>query len=234
MSAGRRALRRFLLGLLLAAAALLLYEGSILGRLVWWRTHDPAATAFMRARLRELRTSDPAASLEQTWVPYDRISAELKRAVVAAEDARFLEHRGFDWGEIEKARERNERRGRIVRGASTISQQLAKNLFLSARRSWLRKGEEALITAMLETVMSKRRILEIYLNVIEWGERAFGAEAAARRHFGTTAAALTADQAARLAAMIPSPRLYDRRGQTPYLSRQSAVIRARMAQVRVP
>jgi monofunctional biosynthetic peptidoglycan transglycosylase len=224
------ALRLFLI----AAAAFALYEGSILARIIWWRTHAPAETAFMRARLAELRTRDPRATLDQRWVPYDRISPHLKRAAIAAEDAKFLAHEGFDWEEIEKARERNERRGRVVRGASTISQQLAKNLFLSGSRSYARKANEALITLMLESVLDKRRILELYLNLIEWGDRTYGAEAAARRHFGTAAAALTADQAAHLAAMIPNPRYYERRGTTPHLARQAAVIRARMDQVRAP
>ena len=233
-----RATRRLgalaLRALLLAALALAAWEGSILARILWWRTHAPAETAFMRARLAELRRRDPRASLERTWVPYERISPHLKRAVVAAEDAKFLAHEGFDWEEIEKARERNEERGRVVRGASTISQQLAKNLFLSGRRSYLRKAHEALITLMLEAALDKRRILELYLNLIEWGERTFGAEAAARRHFGTTAAALGAEEAAHLAAMIPNPRYYERRGTTPFLARQRATILARMGQVRVP
>ena len=229
-----RLLRVLVAALLALACAVAAYEGSILARIVWWRTHEPTSTAFMRARLAALRRKDPRASLERAWAPYERISLNLKRAVVAAEDAKFLSHEGFDWEEIGKARERNEERGRIVRGASTISQQLAKNLFLSSRRSWLRKGQEAVITLMIEAVLDKRRILELYLNLIEWGERTFGAEAAARRHFGTSAAALTAEEAARLAAMIPNPRYYDRRGTTPYLERQAAVIRARMEQVRVP
>jgi monofunctional biosynthetic peptidoglycan transglycosylase len=121
-----------------------------------------------------------------------------------------------------------------VAGGSTISQQLAKNLFLSRARTPWRKGQEALITVMLETALDKRRILELYLNLIEWGERTFGAEAAARRHFGVGADALDAAQAARLAAMVPNPRYYERRGATPFLARQTATIRARMAQVRVP
>jgi monofunctional glycosyltransferase len=219
---------------LLVAGALAVYEGSILARILWWRTHNPPDTAFMRARRAELRRQDPQATLEQAWVPYERISPHLKRAVVAAEDAKFLTHEGFDWEEIGKARERNEERGRIVRGASTISQQLAKNLFLSGRRSYLRKGQEALITLMIEAALDKRRILELYLNLIEWGARTYGAEAAAQRHFGTSAGALTADQAARLAAMIPNPRHYERRGTTAFLARQTAVIRARMEQVRAP
>ena len=157
----KRIRRLALRALLLAVALFALYEGSILARILWWRSHNPTQTAFMRARLAELRLKDPGAALAQTWVPYERISPQLKRAVVAAEDAKFLSHEGFDWDEIEKARDRNEARGKIVRGASTISQQLAKNLFLTGRRSYLRKAEEALITLMLESLLGKRRILEL-------------------------------------------------------------------------
>src|SRR6185503_18006777 len=157
-----------------------------------------------------LREKDPRAKLKHQWVPYERISLNLKLAVVAAEDARFLDHEGFDWEMIQKALQRNEQRGRVVAGASTISQQLAKNLFLSSERSWLRKGQEALITWMLEDQMSKRRILELYLNVAEWGEGVFGAEAAARYHFGISASALNAEQAAWLAVTLPTPHRYQR------------------------
>ncbi len=227
--------RRLLVrAVLVALAALALYEGSILARILWWRTHNPSETAFMRARLGELRKKDPRATLTQSWVPYERISPQLKRAIVAAEDAKFLSHEGFDWEGIQEAYEKNLKRGRVVAGGSTISQQLAKNLFLSRARTPWRKGEEALITVMLEAALDKRRILELYLNLIEWGERTFGAEAAARRHFGTSAAALDAEQAARLAAMVPNPRYYERRGTTPFLARQTATIRARMVQARVP
>src|SRR5438046_9812641 len=122
--------------------------------------------------------------LKHQWVPYERISPNLKRAVVAAEDARFLDHEGFDWDMIQKAMVRNEKKGRLVAGASTISQQLAKNLFLSGERSWLRQGQEAIITWMLEDVLSKRRILELYLNLAERGDGVLGAETAARYHCG--------------------------------------------------
>jgi monofunctional biosynthetic peptidoglycan transglycosylase len=230
----RRLWRLLLRAVLALLAAGLLYEGSVFARILWWRTHDPAGTAFMRARLEDLRKKDPEATLAQTWVPYERISPQLKRAIVAAEDAKFLAHEGFDWEGIQLAYEKNQRRGRVVAGGSTISQQLAKNLFLSRARTPWRKGQEALITVMLETALDKRRILELYLNLIEWGERTFGAEAAARRHFGVGADALDAAQAARLAAMVPNPRYYERRGATPFLARQTATIRARMAQVRVP
>jgi monofunctional biosynthetic peptidoglycan transglycosylase len=205
-----------------------------LAHVLYWNRFEPASTAFMERRLDELREKNPAARLRQQWVPYARISNHLKRAVVAAEDARFLDHEGFDWEAIQKAMAKNERRGRIVVGASTISQQLAKNLFLSGSRSWLRKGEEALITWMLEASMSKRRILELYLNFAEWGEGVFGAEAAARYHFGVPAAALSAEQAAWLAAILPSPRRYERGRATSYIDRRVGTILARMPAAQIP
>jgi monofunctional biosynthetic peptidoglycan transglycosylase len=201
---------------------------------LWWVDHPPARTAFMQRRLDALRAKQRDAVLRRRWVPYARISAHLKRAVIAAEDARFLGHEGFDWEAIEKAMARNEKQGRVVAGASTISQQLAKNLFLSGERSWLRKGEEAVITLMLETTMSKRRILELYLNVAEWGDGIFGAEAAARYHFGVSAAALSAEQAAWLAAILPSPRRYAHGRTTPYLEARVRTILARMPGTRTP
>ena len=200
----------------------------------YWSKYPPSSTAFMEHSLRALQEKDPRAHLRQQWVPYERISVNLKRAVVAAEDARFLDHEGFDWEMIQKAMERNEKRGRIVAGASTISQQLAKNLFLSGERSWLRKGEEAIITWMLEDLLSKRRILELYLNVAEWGDGVFGAEAAARYHFGVPASALTAEQAAWLAVVLPSPRRYQRGHLTPYLAGRVDTILNRMGSVQIP
>ena len=202
---------------------------------VWyWVDHNPQTTAFMDARLERLRENNPRTVLQHQWTPYDRISANLKRAIIAAEDAKFLDHEGFDWEGIQKAHEKNVKKGRIVSGGSTISQQLAKNLFLSGERTWWRKAQEAAITIMIETMMSKRRILEIYLNVIEWGNAVFGAEAAARHHYGTSAAGLTPHQAAHLAAMVPSPRRYRRGAETPYLQRRADVILARMNAVVVP
>ncbi len=188
----------------------------------------------MRARLEILREDDPKARLRQQWVPYQRISGHLKRAVVAAEDAKFATHKGFDWEGIQKAYEKNLREGEIVAGGSTITQQLAKNLFFSGERAWWRKAQEAVIAVMLETIMTKRRILEIYLNVIEWDDGVFGAEAAARHHYGTTAAALGAEQAARLAAIVPSPRRYGPGSNTGYLQRRTQTIMARMNGAQVP
>ena len=203
-------------------------------QIIYWSEFQPASSAFMERRLEALRVANPDVRLRRDWVPYERISPHLKRAVVAAEDARFLDHEGFDWDAIQQAMVRNEKRGKVVAGASTISQQLAKNLFLSGERSWLRKGEEAAITWMLERTLSKRRILELYLNVAEWGEGVFGAEAAARHHFGIRAAALDAEQAAWLAAILPSPRRYERGRTTPYLAGRMLTILGRMGAAQIP
>lgn len=204
------------------------------GHVLWWRSFQPEASAFMKARLETLRAKNAKARLAHQWVPYERISTQLKRAVVAAEDAKFVDHEGFDWEAISKAIEKNERKGKVVSGASTISQQLAKNLFLSGERSWLRKGQEAAITWMLENTLSKRRILELYLNFAEWSEGVFGAEAAARHHFGVSAAALSAPQAAFLAAILPSPRRYGRGEVTPYIASRIETILARMHSAQIP
>jgi monofunctional biosynthetic peptidoglycan transglycosylase len=203
-------------------------------QIVYLNAFNPASTAFMDRRLDALREKNPKAALRRQWVHYEQISVHLKRAVVAAEDAKFLDHEGFDWDAIQKAINRNEKRGRVVAGASTISQQLAKNLFLSGDRSYLRKGQEAVITWMLERTMSKRRILELYLNVAEWGEGIFGAEAAARHHFGVPASALTPAQSAWLAAVLPSPRRYERGRVTPYLAGRVSTIYARMDSAQIP
>ncbi|MGA8005945.1 MAG: monofunctional biosynthetic peptidoglycan transglycosylase [Burkholderiales bacterium] len=221
-------------GLAALALALLLIQAWFFAHVLWWNTHNPTSTAFMREQLERVREKDPRARLQRRWVPYALISANLKRAVVASEDAKFLDHAGFDWEAIEKAIEKNERRGKIVAGASTISQQLARNLLLSGERTWVRKGEEAAITWMLESTMSKRRILELYLNVAEWGDGIFGAEAAARHHFGVSAAQLGPEQAAWLAAILPSPRRYDRGRMTAYLAERIATIRARMPAAQIP
>ena len=221
--------------LALAAAGLFLaVQLSYLARVWWWKDHDPQATAFMKQRLAVLRQKNPKAELQHRWVAYARISPYLKRAVVAAEDAKFVDHEGFDWEAIEKAVEKNRQRKHVVVGGSTISQQLAKNLFLSGARTPWRKGQEALITVMIEHVMDKRRILEIYLNVIEWGDGVFGAEAAARHYFGTSAAALGPEASARLAAMVPNPRFYDAHRSTAWLNRKTQLILARMPAAEVP
>ena len=222
----------FTLGtLVLAVVAVQLW---FLSQVLYWNRFEPATSSFMDRRLDALREKNAKARLRHQWVPYARISPHLKRAVVAAEDARFLDHEGFDWEAIQQAMARNERRGRIVAGASTISQQLAKNLFLSGSRSWVRKGQEAIITWMLETTMSKRRILELYLNFAEWGEGVFGAEAAARHHFGVPAAALSQEQSAWLASILPSPRRYERGRTTAYIDGRVGTILARMPAAQIP
>jgi monofunctional biosynthetic peptidoglycan transglycosylase len=208
---------------------LLCWNVWILGHVLWWRSHNPAETAFMEEQLDRLQQNSPDAELRHKWVPYARISPNLKRALVASEDAKFLAHEGFDWEGIQTAWEKNLKKGRIVAGGSTISQQLAKNLFLSSKRTPWRKLEEALITVMLEAVMDKRRIFEIYLNVIEWGDGVFGAEAAARHYFKTGAARLGPAQAARLAAMVPNPRYYDSHRNDSRMLRKAAIIQRRMA-----
>jgi monofunctional biosynthetic peptidoglycan transglycosylase len=220
--------------LLLALSALVIVQFWFVIHVWYWVDHHSPSTAFMDARLEQLRRKSPKAALQYQWVPYSRVSVNLKRAIIAAEDAKFLDHGGFDWDSIAKAYEKNQKKGKIVAGGSTISQQLAKNLFLSGERTWWRKAQETVITVMLETIMSKRRILEIYLNVIEWGNGVFGAEAAAHHHFGVTAANLTPEQAAQLAAMVPSPRRYKPGSETPYLQKRTEIILSRMSAAAVP
>jgi monofunctional biosynthetic peptidoglycan transglycosylase len=226
--------RSLLFSIGLAVGLFLAYQLWIFGHVWWWVGHNPSSTAFMDARLDVLREKNPKATLRHTWVPYPRISNQLKRAIIAAEDGKFLDHDGFDWEAIQKAHEKNQRMKRAVIGGSTISQQLAKNLFLSGQRSMWRKGQEAIITVMLETMMSKRRILEIYLNVIEWGNGVFGAEAAARHYFGISAAQLGPGQAARLAAMVPNPRFYDRNPHAPWIDIKAQMLLGRMGGAQIP
>ena len=235
------------MALLLAAPFLLLvwYYGWVL-----WYTWQPVQqTSIMRQELARLQSIDPERELRHIWVDYEQISNHLKRAVISSEDARFLQHRGVDWEAISAAREHNrqlaEQRAaalaagrtpprQVMRGGSTISQQLAKNLLLSHRRSYVRKGQELVITWMIEHTMDKRRILELYLNSAEWGEGVFGAEAAAQHYFGVSAARLSPAQAARLAAKLPRPRFYDRNRSTRFLERQTQVILRRMPGTEIP
>jgi len=219
---------------LLLLAALIVYESWIFGRVVWWIWVNPTSTAFMEARLETMREDNPNARIRRGWVDYPNISVHLKRALIAAEDAKFLNHDGFDWKAIQRAAAKNLKKGKVVAGGSTISQQLSKNLFLSGRRTPWRKLQEAAITIMIETVMSKQRILEIYLNVIEWGNGVFGAEAAAYHYYRTTASRLSVAESARLAAMVPNPRLYDRVRTTPILEKRAEIIRSRMDFAAVP
>lgn len=234
MTLARRALRWAWRLLLLVLLALLALQAWYLGWIVVWRFHDPQQTAFMARELDRLRQARPQAALRHQWVPYERISAHVKRAVITAEDARFIEHEGVDWEALQKAYVENTKRGRPARGGSTISQQLAKNLFLSSERSYVRKAQELVITAMLEAVWDKRRILEVYLNVVEWGEGVFGAEAAARHYYGVSAAQLGAEPSARLAAYLPSPRRYGRLRSGPYLDGRTEAILRYMPSAQIP
>jgi monofunctional biosynthetic peptidoglycan transglycosylase len=218
----------------LAVVTLFLIQLWFFGWIMWWKWTPPHETRFMQIRLAELREMKPDAQLSYHWIPYEQISSHLKRAVIASEDARFASHEGFDWKGIQVAMKKNERKGRFVAGGSTISQQLAKNLFLSPQRSMLRKAEEAVITLMIEIVWDKERILEVYLNVIEWGNGVFGAEAAAQHYYRTSAARLSSWQAARLAAMVPNPRYYDKNQNSKALAKKTAIIQARMAASQLP
>ena len=218
----------------LVVVVILAYQGYVLARIWWWTDHNPQSTAFMQARLEVMREKSLNAQLKHQWIAYEKMSVHLKRAILVSEDDKFVDHEGFDWESIQKAREKNQKKGKVIAGGSTISQQLAKNLFLSGERSMLRKAEEAVITLMLEWMMDKERILEIYLNVIEWGDGVFGAEAAAKHYFGVSAAQLSAEQAAKLAAMVPRPRFYDRNRNAPWLLKKTQIILERMPRAQLP
>jgi monofunctional glycosyltransferase len=211
-----------------------LYHLWIFLHITWWIKFNPSSTSFMDARLAVMQKENPEAKLKHRWVAYSKISNNLKRAVIASEDAKFLQHEGFDWQGIENAYKKNIKKGKLVAGGSTITQQLAKNLFLSSNRSFFRKFEEVIITLMLEKMLSKQRIYEIYLNVIEWGNGVFGAEAAARHYYNKGAHSLSTTQAAKLAVMVPNPRFYDNHRNTRYLNRRTATIQARLRLVQVP
>lgn len=220
--------------LLVIVGLFLVWQLWLLGWVVFWGWFNPGSTRFMEIRLAELREKQPEARLQYQWVPYERISSHLKRAIIAAEDAKFVDHEGFDWDGIQKAMEKNQKKGRFVAGGSTISQQLAKNLFLTPNKSYVRKAEEAVITLMLESLWGKQRIFEVYLNVIEWGNGVFGAEAAARHYFNLSAAQLGAEQSAKLAGMVPNPRYYDRNRAAPGLQRKTVIILGRMPSAEIP
>ena len=205
-----------------------------LGWIAYWKYENPRETAFMERELDRLQDKNAQARLRHQWVAYERISVHLKRAVVTSEDARFVEHEGVDWDAVAKAYEENMKRGRPAKGGSTISQQLAKNLFLSSEKSYVRKAQELVITTMLEWMWDKRRILEVYLNVVEWGEGVFGAEAAARHYYGVGAHQLGAEQAARLAAFLPSPKRYGRIRSGRYLDARTAAILRWMPSAQIP
>jgi len=248
---------------LMALASAAVVQAVYFYKIGLWVVVDPGMTSFMRAQEIRLehpepnavRADDrptgsrpagnarksaapmPAATLpviQHTWVPYDRISRNIKRAVIAAEDSNFTGHDGVDWDALERAWQKNQRRGHVVAGGSTLTQQLAKNLFLTGERSYVRKGQEFVITWMLEFWMDKPRILEVYLNVVEWGVGVFGIEAAARHYYGVSAAALSPQQAARLASMLPNPRYFDRNRNHPQLLHKTATVLARMGAAALP
>jgi monofunctional biosynthetic peptidoglycan transglycosylase len=261
MKATWRALARVLGLLLLSLLALQLYFAA---RVALMAVVDPQSTSLQRSEAWRLLNEKHALAWSQQWVPYERISPNLKRAVIASEDAGFAEHSGVEWDALEKAWERNqkaevrvekineqlERRGRgptasrattakviaqpKLVGGSTITQQLAKNLFLGGERSLLRKAQEFAITFMLEGLLGKQRILEIYLNSVEWGEGVFGAEAAARHYFRVGAAGLGRMQAAQLAVMLPAPKRFEKRPGSAYVIGRAGTVSARMAAVELP
>ena len=211
---------------------------------------DPQSTSFQRSEAWRLLVEQRRIDWAQQWVPYAQISPHLKRAVIASEDAGFSDHSGVEWDAIEQAWEKNQRAearaeksqartpnkpvaAKVV-GGSTITQQLAKNLFLSGERTVLRKGQELMLTLMLEALLSKQRILEIYLNNVEWGEGIFGAQAAARHYFHKDAAKLGPEEAARLAVMLPAPKRFEKRPGSAYVASRAATIQARMGAVQLP
>jgi monofunctional biosynthetic peptidoglycan transglycosylase len=203
-------------------------------QIVVWNYVNPRSTAFMRSDAWTLSQDRPDLSIQHTWVPYDQISRNLKRAIIASEDANFVNNNGFETDAILQAWEKNKARGKIVAGGSTITQQLARNLFLSRQKSYIRKGQELIITWMLDTLMDKQRIYEIYLNSVEWGNGVYGAQAAANYYYKTSAAKLTAWQSARLAVMLPRPKYFDEHRGSGYLAQRAGVIAHRMGAAELP
>ena len=231
--------------LLLSALALQLF---FVARVALMRVVDPQSTTFERSEIARLASAKPGFAWRQRWLAYERVAAPLKRAVVAAEDAGFNAHGGVEWDSIERAWQRQQRRAewrpagrtRAARampklvGGSTITQQLAKNLLLSGERNFVRKGQELVIAMLLEALLDKRRILELYLNHVEWGEGVFGAEAAARHHFRIGAGALGPAQAAQLAVMLPAPKRFEKRPGSAYVVGRAGTVSARMGAVELP
>lgn len=244
-----KGLWRWLLLLVVSALALELF---FLARIATMVVVDPQSTSFQRSEAWRVTTEKGSLRWRQQWVPYAQISDFLKRAVIASEDSEFSYHDGVDWEALEKAWEKNNKaeaqaakraqlgparagtRPPKIIGGSTITQQLAKNLLLSGERTLLRKGQEFVLTLMLETVLGKQRILEIYLNSVEWGEGVFGAEAAALHYFRKPAARLTAYEAARLAVMLPRPKYFEKLPNSGYLASRASTIVARMGDAELP
>ena len=229
----------------LCALALLCLQLVFIGRIALMAVVDPQSTAFQRSEAWRIATDKGRLPWAQQWVPYGQISDNLKRAVIASEDDGFSSHDGVDWDALEKAWAKNskaelraEQKGTSkppkVVGGSTITQQLAKNLLLSGERNLFRKGQEFVLTMALETLLSKQRILEIYLNSVEWGEGVFGAEAAAQHYFRKPAAKLNAFEAARLVVMLPRPKYFEKTPNSAYLSGRAGVIAARIGDARLP
>lgn len=240
-----RTLVRWLVLIMLALIALQMF---FIGRIALMASVDPQSTTFQRSEAWRL-ASTGTLRWRQQWVPYGQISTNLKRAVIASEDDDFINHDGVEWEAIEQAWERNAKaeeaaakraeknlpaRPVKIRGGSTITQQLAKNLLLSGERTLLRKGQELVLAYALERLLSKQRILEIYLNNVEWGAGVFGAEAAARHYFKKSAAQLTPYEAARLAVMLPRPRYFEKVPRSSYLNHRANVIVGRMRSSELP
>ncbi len=189
---------------------------------------NPTETAFMKLHAEKAKKEGRPYKKKHIWVPYRSIAEDLKDAVIVAEDGSFWQHNGFDWYEFKESLQKDFEEGRAVRGASTISQQLVKNLYLSPSKNPLRKIKEWILTWFLEKHLSKQRILELYLNVIEWGDGIYGVEAASRQYFGKPASDLTREEAARLAAIIPNPRRFKPNSDSKYVKRRAALILNRM------
>ncbi|HKR10495.1 MAG TPA: transglycosylase domain-containing protein [Pyrinomonadaceae bacterium] len=249
----RRIFRILVLAVFGVIVGLILYEGIMFVRVYRLRSNNPGPTSLMNIRAKEAQAKGQPVKFEQVWVPLEKISTNLQRAVLAGEDTNFVAHGGFDYEAIQKAWEQAQRETakeakeqgedddwlpnipEFKRGASTISQQLAKNLYLSSDRSFIRKGQEAALTVMLERSLNKRRILEIYLNVIEWGDGVYGAEAASRRYFRKPASALNANEAAFLSAMIPNPRtVFNPQVNPRRVARRQRIIMRGMPYVKLP
>lgn len=224
---GRITLRRVALGILLLIAAFVCYTYFSLpsASIRLLREENPEMTSMMRQRLEE---AGGTLAIRQQWAPLEKISRNFVRAVLAAEDRRFFLHPGIDWTAVERAYKRNQRSGRVRLGGSTITMQLAKNLYLSSERSFFRKGKEAILALRLEKELPKKRILELYLNVIELGEGIFGVEAASQYYFHKPASALTRDEAARLAAIIPSPRKHSPFDNSGFVNRRANILRKKL------
>ena len=220
----------FIRTLLILVSVVLLVQLWIFSSLVWWRTQPVQSTMMMRLDY----WAEPSKPIQHQWRDYDQLSDNLKRAVVTAEDGKFMQHHGFDWDGIQAALERNNDTGKVVAGGSTISQQLAKNLFLYNKRSFIRKGQEAVATWMMERMWSKERILEVYLNSVEFGDNIYGVEAATQHYFGKSSRSLSREQAVFLAAILPNPKYYQDHQNDRKLQNRERMIRKYMRYSDIP